>query len=275
MGCERPRVSLRREFTVARCAVSWLSCSCPRTAVRHKPRVRLLHVSDCLHFSEARCQRGLSSMADDAPAVTPAEAATSSPAPLPPEQQPHSAAVSATTEQAADQVSSAPSAPEDAVTSTAPSPTRGTTPLVSFPSASLLRSVDIAPVDATVSAASVFYKGVSWSPDGTCLLTAAEDHVMRLYEVQTLMQPEAPPSSLPPLPSSSAASSELPVLTVGIGETVYDYSWFPRMHSSDPASCCFITTARDLPCQLWDAFTGQLRVRRRRDGSRGQRSGCS
>ena len=33
-------------------------------------------------------------------------------------------------------------------------------------------------------------------------------------------------------------------LQVQEGELVYDYAWYSRMHTSDPVSCCFATTAR-------------------------------
>lgn len=50
-----------------------------------------------------------------------------------------------------------------------------------------------------------------------------------------------------------------PVLTVQEGEMVYDYCWFPGMNSYDPTTCCFLSTTRDHPLHLWDAFTGALR----------------
>ena len=77
---------------------------------------------------------------------------------------------------------------------------------------------------------------------------------MRLYELQSLLsQPD--PASAPPQPPPSQ-----PALTVSVGECVYDTAWFPLMHSANPASCAFLTTARDHPIQLWDAFSGQPRV---------------
>ena len=65
-------------------------------------------------------------------------------------------------------------------------------PLSSFHTASLLRSIPLLPTEPSSTADPPFFKGVKWSPDATCLLTGAEDHVMRLYEVQSLM---ADPSS--------------------------------------------------------------------------------
>lgn len=42
----------------------------------------------------------------------------------------------------------------------------------------------------------------------------------------------------------------------GVGESVYDYAWYPHMNTSIPATCCFITTSRDHPIQLWDMNSG-------------------
>jgi hypothetical protein len=56
------------------------------------------------------------------------------------------------------------------------------------------------------------------------------------------------------------------------GETIYDYAWYPHMNSSgklynnwielttlDPATCVFVSSSRDHPTHLWDAFSGQVR----------------
>ena len=49
------------------------------------------------------------------------------------------------------------------------------------------------------------------------------------------------------------------VLQMREAETIYDYAWYPLMNSADPASCCLISSCRDHPLHMWDAFTGQLR----------------
>ena len=115
-------------------------------------------------------------------------------------------------------------------------------------SASLLHSLPLLPSLTCPSRDPPFFKGISWSPDATCLLTNAEDHVMRLYEVQSIVS----------TPSSSASTS--PVLSVNVGECIYDSCWYPLMQSTAPSTCGFLTTARDHPIQLWDAFTGEPRV---------------
>ncbi|KAJ8599801.1 hypothetical protein CTAYLR_003988 [Chrysophaeum taylorii] len=78
-------------------------------------------------------------------------------------------------------------------------------------------------------------KGVAWSPDGTCLLTAVEDTV-RVLEVTT------------------------PALELSAGEEVYDYAWYPLMDSRAPVTCCLAASSRDHPIQLWDAYTGDVRA---------------
>lgn len=87
-----------------------------------------------------------------------------------------------------------------------------------------------------------FLKGVKWSPDGACLLSNSDDNVLRLFE---------------PALSGSAPRSVLRFLP---GDTVFDYEWYPLMNSSNPATCCLVSTSRGHPIQLWDAFTGDLRA---------------
>ena len=92
-------------------------------------------------------------------------------------------------------------------------------------------------------------KGVAWSPDGTCLLTATEDARVRLYEVPgAVLDGGAPPSR-----------DWAETFACAEGEAVYDYKWYPQMHSDNPISCCFASCGRDQPAHLWDAFTGACR----------------
>ncbi|KAG0351556.1 Telomerase Cajal body protein 1 [Gamsiella multidivaricata] len=43
------------------------------------------------------------------------------------------------------------------------------------------------------------------------------------------------------------------------GEVVYDMCWYPGMNSADPATCCVLSSSRDHPIHLWDAYSGELR----------------
>ncbi|KAK9906702.1 hypothetical protein WJX75_006470 [Coccomyxa subellipsoidea] len=105
-----------------------------------------------------------------------------------------------------------------------------------------------------------FLKGVKWSPDGACLLTASEDNWLRIYDLpaEALEQ-----GSLETADHGSAAAvpDNLPaVLYLDEGETIYDYAWYPGMLASEPSSCVFASTARAHPLHLWDAVSGQLRA---------------
>ncbi|POM75290.1 M96 mating-specific protein family [Phytophthora palmivora] len=91
------------------------------------------------------------------------------------------------------------------------------------------------------SSSNNFTKGVKVSPDGLCLLTNSDDHILRLFE----MTNESDSSSL---------------LQAKEGGAIYDYEWYPFMTSADPNSCIFVSTSRDQPVHLWDAYTGELRA---------------
>ncbi|KAK2573787.1 Telomerase Cajal body protein 1 [Acropora cervicornis] len=49
------------------------------------------------------------------------------------------------------------------------------------------------------------------------------------------------------------------VLKMPEGETIYDYCWYPYMSSLDPDTCCLLSSCRDHPIHMWDAFTGAIR----------------
>ena len=100
-----------------------------------------------------------------------------------------------------------------------------------------------------------FLKGTKWSPDGACLLTAADDRWFRIYDLPPdAMEAPIISDNLPP-----SGDSFPPALRIQEGETVYDMCWFPGMQASDPASCCFAATSRAHPIHLHDACSGLLR----------------
>lgn len=93
-----------------------------------------------------------------------------------------------------------------------------------------------------------FVHGLQWSPDGLCVLAALSDASVRLYEV-----------GIDPTGVSAGDVAFVDALRVRTGEHVLDVQWYPLMHSSAPATCAFVTAARDHPVQLWDAFTAKRR----------------
>ncbi|KAF9275875.1 Telomerase Cajal body protein 1 [Mortierella alpina] len=92
-----------------------------------------------------------------------------------------------------------------------------------------------------------FFKALKWSPDGSCLLSSSNDNCLRIFA----------------LPDSATSTPEDTQLDAGVvikeGEVVYDMCWYPGMSSLDPASCCILSSSRDHPVHLWDAYTGELR----------------
>ena len=101
-----------------------------------------------------------------------------------------------------------------------------------------------------------FFSGCSFSPDSTCLLSAdVGSNCLKVYE------PKA--ASLPQVLSSREGSS------------IYSYDWYPLMDSMQPATCAYLSSCRDSPLHLWDAFTGKLRCSYiAHDQVRGQGGGC-
>ncbi|KAF6768042.1 Telomerase Cajal body protein 1 [Paragonimus kellicotti] len=99
-----------------------------------------------------------------------------------------------------------------------------------------------------------YLRGCLWSPDGSCILTNSRDNVLRLFNLPTVLL----------MTSSESDGAEIEemhaVLSMRENELVYDYAWYPKMHSSDPATCCFASTLRRNPIRLWDAFTGTVRA---------------
>ncbi|CAK9327401.1 unnamed protein product [Citrullus colocynthis] len=97
-----------------------------------------------------------------------------------------------------------------------------------------------------------FFKGVKWSPDGSCFLTSSEDNSLRIFNL---------PDYGDDVPVNVAAEEDsfTSNLVVGEGESVYDFCWYPYMSASDLVTCVFASTTRDHPIHLWDAVSGELR----------------
>uniref|UniRef100_A0A663FIE9 Telomerase Cajal body protein 1 n=1 Tax=Aquila chrysaetos chrysaetos TaxID=223781 RepID=A0A663FIE9_AQUCH len=82
------------------------------------------------------------------------------------------------------------------------------------------------------------------APDGSCILTCSDDNTLRIFDLP-------PPPGPPP--------GAVPALRVPEGDTIYDFTWFPLMDSSQPPTCLVAASSRDNPVHLWDAFDGTLR----------------
>ncbi|KAK6195388.1 hypothetical protein SNE40_000832 [Patella caerulea] len=93
-----------------------------------------------------------------------------------------------------------------------------------------------------------FLKGCKWSPDGSCILTNSDDNYLRLFNTPS----EVYYGNMENVPQMTS------ILKMKGGETIYDYCWYPLMNSSDPATCCLISSSRCMPVHMWDAFSGEL-----------------
>ncbi|XP_070539017.1 telomerase Cajal body protein 1-like [Ptychodera flava] len=122
-------------------------------------------------------------------------------------------------------------------------------------SGSLSFSFDSAPVQMTGAWSSFdsfqsnFLKGCKWSPDGSCILTNSDDDNLRVFNLPAEIY----------LGQYSEIPEMVEVFSVPVGELIYDYAWYPLMNSTKPDTCLFVSSSRDHPVQMWDAFTGQLK----------------
>jgi WD40 repeat protein len=105
---------------------------------------------------------------------------------------------------------------------------------------------------ATAATTNNFTKGVHASPDGLCLLSTSDDRVLRVFEVAGAAG------------EKEEGEDARSVLQMREGGTVYDAAWYPFMTSQDPGTCIFISTSRDQPVHMWDAYTGGVSACRRR-----------
>ena len=77
-----------------------------------------------------------------------------------------------------------------------------------------------------------FLKGCKWSPEGTCLLTCADDGFLRLFDLPAELY------NSQNKPYQGCSTTELsPSLRIKEGEIIYDYCWHPHMSSWQPETC--------------------------------------
>jgi telomerase Cajal body protein 1 len=107
-----------------------------------------------------------------------------------------------------------------------------------------------------------YFKGVKFSPDYRCILTAGDDRRLQLFEVPAIPTSSSSSSSSTTEPTTTNVSTIMlpPVLTFTESETIYDFSWYPRMTSNIPQTCVFASTSRNSPIHLFDAYTGKIRA---------------
>ena len=79
-----------------------------------------------------------------------------------------------------------------------------------------------------------FLKGCKWSPDGTCLLTCANDDTLHLFDL---------PADLYKSNNTTYQGCSSPTINSALkikeGELIYDYCWHPHMSSWHPETCLY------------------------------------
>jgi len=117
------------------------------------------------------------------------------------------------------------------------------------PSTTQLKNPSLIAKSTDISGEGNFPQGCSFSPDGLCILTStAGDNRLRLYNT---------PTSEGELDTPTEWQT---ALSIKGGDSVRSYSWYPRMNSSNAATCCFLGASRDQPIHLYDAYTGRVRA---------------
>eukprot|EP00948_MAST-09A_sp_MAST-9A-sp1_P001944 g1944.t1 len=111
-----------------------------------------------------------------------------------------------------------------------------------------------------------FWKGCAFSPDGTCVLANNNDNRMRIFsspsflhgnqnaDIQTDIRDQASDNNGTITNTSMMTLSE-GFLSLEETEAIYDFAWLPTMNWSEhPESCYFLTTSRDHPIHIWNAW---------------------
>lgn len=101
---------------------------------------------------------------------------------------------------------------------------------------------DLATSTTTSSNTDDFPQGCLFSPDGSCILTSI-GKTLRLYNT-----------------ADAFSSDWKAALHCRSAEPIRSFAWYPHMQSHDPSTCCFLTTSRDQPVHLYDAYTGKVRA---------------
>eukprot|EP00521_Asterionellopsis_glacialis_P015655 CAMPEP_0195295812 /NCGR_PEP_ID=MMETSP0707-20130614/18113_1 /TAXON_ID=33640 /ORGANISM="Asterionellopsis glacialis, Strain CCMP134" /LENGTH=445 /DNA_ID=CAMNT_0040357133 /DNA_START=264 /DNA_END=1601 /DNA_ORIENTATION=- len=106
-----------------------------------------------------------------------------------------------------------------------------------------------------------FPKGASFSPDGLCVLTnTASDNRLRLYNTPPITLGNESEKGEEHGKANKFFVDWKTALAADGCDSVRSYAWYPHMNSADPSSCCFLSSSRDQPIHLVDAYTAKIRA---------------
>lgn len=108
-----------------------------------------------------------------------------------------------------------------------------------------------------------YTKGCAISPDGLCILSStASDNKLRLYNTPSGIFES---KSKEQIDDTGIVKEEQKhrwdaVLTYQEGDSIRDYSWYPFMNSNDASTSFFLSTSKDQPIHLIDAYDASLKA---------------
>lgn len=100
-----------------------------------------------------------------------------------------------------------------------------------------------------------FAQGVAAAPDGSCVLYWTDNQGINLLEAVRKPHESAEPEQQRTVPHDLRH-----VLAYREGDRVHGCVWWPQMQSADPTSCVFLSSSKDHPIHMWDAYTGTMRA---------------
>jgi hypothetical protein len=98
-----------------------------------------------------------------------------------------------------------------------------------------------------------FLKSSKLSPDGSQIATASETNFIATWKISGQILADKTYYDFGPGQSicSDISKESLSVINaIDIGESLYDFAWYPGMNSAVPSTCCIIATSRDHPLQV-------------------------
>lgn len=124
-----------------------------------------------------------------------------------------------------------------------------------------IASHDFSPPDlkgkskAVVAPDQRFWRRAKWSPEGTHLLAQTDDHALDLFQLL-----DGGDESTNGFSASKGSPPLRHVFRVTAPTTLLDWTWYPFARLGDPATFCFVFSARDVPVRLIDAASGATRA---------------
>ncbi|RKP38364.1 WD40-repeat-containing domain protein, partial [Dimargaris cristalligena] len=108
-----------------------------------------------------------------------------------------------------------------------------------------------------------FFQRATWSPDGSFLLTSSNDQCARVFQLPTdTLTTAAATGSPEPLEAFQCLRQSHGILAL---------DWYPHVDYYHPSTWCFVSSTRDHPVHLWNAYTGKVQATYWAEDDKGQK----